>query len=67
MPKYTIDFDEAFDKTLSKLRDMTDATTKADVIRRSVSSYKVLKEMKGGEKILIADKNGKILREIVLP
>lgn len=43
MPRYTIDFDKEFDKTLSDLVASTDATTKADVIRRAVASYSFLK------------------------
>ena len=44
MPRYTIDFDEEFDKTLTELVKKTDATTKADVIRRAVASYSYLKK-----------------------
>ena len=68
MSKYTMEFDDAFDKTLSELRESTDATTKADVIRRAVSSYKILKKdaMREG-KIFVADKDGKILKEVILP
>ena len=44
MPRYTIDFDKDFDKTLFELVEMTDATTKADVIRRAVASYSYLKK-----------------------
>jgi hypothetical protein len=39
-PAPTIDFDKNFDKTLTDLVDSTDATTKADVIRRAAASYK---------------------------
>jgi len=69
MPRYTIDFDNEFDKTLTDLVGSTDATTKADVIRRAVASYSYLKKQQKDNKdakIVITD--GDTLRkEIVLP
>jgi hypothetical protein len=69
MPRYTIDFDKDFDKTLSELVDTTDATTKADVIRRAVASYSYLKKQQLSNKdakIVITD-DDKLKKEIVLP
>jgi hypothetical protein len=69
MPRYTIDFDKDFDKTLSELLETTDATTKADVIRRAVASYSYLKKQQRAHKdakIVITDE-GKMNKEIVLP
>ena len=69
MPRYTIDFDKDFDKTLSELVEMTDATTKADVIRRAVASYSYLKKQQRAHKdarIVVTD-DDKIRKEIVLP
>ncbi len=69
MPRYTIDFDEKFDKTLSDLVATTDATTKADVIRRAVASYSYLKKAQQGNKeakVIVTD-NDKLNKEIVLP
>jgi len=68
MPKYTIDFDDSFDESLNALKDSTDATTKADVIRRAVSAYKYLKNetRKGGE-IAVTDKTGRVKKSVVLP
>jgi len=69
MPRYTIDFDKEFDKTLSELVDTTDATTKADVIRRAVASYSYLKKeqrQNKGAKLVVTD-NDKLNKEIVLP
>jgi predicted transcriptional regulator len=69
MPRYTIDFDKDFDKTLSELVENTDATTKADVIRRAVASYSYLKRQQRDNKdakIVITD-DGKLKKEIVLP
>jgi len=69
MPRYTIDFDKDFDKTLSELVETTDATTKADVIRRAVASYSYLKKEQRAHKdarIVVID-GDKIRKEIVLP
>ena len=69
MAKYTIDFDDAFNDTLEELKKTTDATTKADVIRRAVASYKVLKSeaTPQDQKISVTTKDGKILKDILLP
>jgi predicted transcriptional regulator len=70
MPRFTIDFDNDFDKTLSDLVKNTDATTKADVIRRAVASYSFLKKQQKANrdsKLVIADQNDKVLKEVVLP
>jgi hypothetical protein len=68
MPRYTIDFDDSFDKTLNDLTKSTDATTKADVIRRAVASYKYLKTHASGDnKVSITTKDGKVVKDIVLP
>lgn len=69
MARYTIDFDDKFDKTLSDLLESTDATTKADVIRRAVASYSYLKKAQQENKdakIVVTD-NDKLHKEIVLP
>jgi len=69
MPRYTIDFDDDFDKTLSELVSHTDATTKADVIRRAVASYSYLKNEQRtnkNAKIVVTD-DDKVKKEIVLP
>jgi len=69
MPRYTIDFDNDFDKTLSDLIATTDATTKADVIRRAVASYSYLKKQQQANKdakIVVTD-DDKLRKEIVLP
>ena len=69
IPRYTIDFDKKFDQTLSELLESTDATTKADVIRRAVASYSYLKkqqrENKDAKIVITDDKN--MQKEVVLP
>jgi hypothetical protein len=70
MPRYTIDFDDDFDKMLGDLVKNTDATTKAEVIRRAVASYNYLKKQQREQhdtKLRIVDKDDKPLQEIVLP
>ena len=70
MPRYTIDFDDNFDKLLSELVKSTGATTKADVIRRAVASYKFLKSEAPEteeKKVSITTKDGKIVKDIILP
>jgi len=69
MPRYTIDFDKDFDKTLSDLVEMTDATTKADVIRRAVASYSYLKKQQKAHKDakIVITEDDKVKKEIVLP
>jgi len=68
MPRYTIDYDDNFDKALNELTKSTGAATKAEVIRRAVASYKYLKTHSAGDnKVSITDKDGKVLKDVVLP
>lgn len=68
MAKYTIDIDDEFDKTLSELKDSTDATTKADVIRRAVASYKFLKSQTAeGKNVAVTDESGNVEKSVILP
>jgi metal-responsive CopG/Arc/MetJ family transcriptional regulator len=70
MPRYTIDFDKEFDKTLEDLVKTTGATTKAEVIRRAVASYSYIKKQQRQQKdskLRIVDKDNNPLQELVLP
>jgi hypothetical protein len=69
MPRYTIDFDKDFDKTLTDLVETTDATTKADVIRRAVASYSYLKKQQQANKDakIVITQDDQVKKEIVLP
>jgi predicted transcriptional regulator len=69
MPRYTIDFDDDFDQTLTELVKTSDATTKADVIRRAVATYSYLKKaQKSGKNAKVAiTEDDKVTKEIVLP
>lgn len=65
MPRYTIDFDDKFDSTLSELINSTDSKTKADVIRRAVATYKYLKDNAKENKVVITSKDGD--KDVILP
>ena len=67
MPRMTLDMDDKFNQTLAELAQ---GTTKAEVIRRAIASYKYLKgELNGndGRRISIRDASGNILNDVVLP
>jgi hypothetical protein len=66
MPRYTMDFDKAFDKTLGEIAD---GRTKAEGIRRAVASYSYLRrETKSGKlRVALVDESGVVKKEIVLP
>ena len=67
MPRFTVDLDDKFDSILTELVKTTAATTKADVIRRAVASYKYLKDnTKDGEPVSIVDKNN-VAKDVMLP
>jgi predicted transcriptional regulator len=67
--RYTIDFDDEFDKTLTDLVKNSDATTKAEVIRRAVATYNYLKKaQKAGKNAKIAiTEDDKVTKEVLLP
>ena len=67
MPRMTFDMDDTFSKTLA---DLAQGTTKAEVIRRAIASYKYFKsEVNGndGKRISIRDNAGNVLNDVVLP
>ena len=67
MPRMTLDMDDTFNQTLS---DLAKGSTKADVIRRAIASYKYLKNElnnSDGRRISIRDASGNILNDVVLP
>ncbi len=69
MPRYTIDFDDKFDSTLNSLVESTPATTKADVIRRAVASYKYLKDQTAADNtnLSITRQDGTVVKDVILP
>lgn len=69
MARYTIDLDEKFDQILNELVESTGSSTKADVIRKAVASYKFLKSETPNSvnNISITTKEGKVIKDIILP
>jgi hypothetical protein len=68
MARFTLDTDQQFDKTLTDLVNMTGGT-KADVLRRAVSTYKYLKDadQSPDQKVSITNESGQVLKDIILP
>ena len=69
MPKLTIQFDETVDKLLKDLSE-SKGTTKAEIIRRALATYKYLTdETKDNDKrvSVTLSKEAKILKDVVLP
>lgn len=67
MPRMTLDMDDKFNQTLS---DLANGSTKAEVIRRAIQSYKYFKSevsSADGRKISIRDAAGNVLNDVVLP
>lgn len=69
MPRFTIDIDDQFNKTLENLAT---GSSKADVIRRAVQTYSYLKsEVPNQEtkrRVSITDAtNGTIEKDVILP
>ncbi len=67
MPRMTLDMDDKFNQTLA---DLAQGSTKAEVIRRAIQSYKYFKsEVNGsdGKRISIRDAAGNVLNDVVLP
>jgi predicted transcriptional regulator len=68
MARYTIDVDQDFDRLLTNLA-REKGSTKADVIRRAVSSYSYLiKETSNdpGKKVSITSPEDKVLKDVIL-
>lgn len=66
MARFTIDVGERFDKMLSDLAE-NEETTKAEIIRRAVALYAVVKPAaNAGEKILLTPREGSP-REVIVP
>lgn len=64
---FTMQIDERMDQTLEELKEHFHKTSKADVIRMGVRLLKIANDVLAkGQKIGIADKNGKFIREILI-
>jgi hypothetical protein len=68
MPRYTIDTDDQFDKTLTELAK---GGSKADVIRRAVQTYSYLKSQvpnqNSDKRVSITDADGNVKKDVILP
>jgi hypothetical protein len=68
MPRYTIDIDDQFDKTLTNLAN---GGSKADVIRRAVQTYSYLKSevpnQNSPQRVSITDADGNVKKDLILP
>lgn len=68
MPRFTIDIDDQFNKTLENLAT---GSSKADVIRRAVQTYSYLKNevpsQETSKRVSITDTNGTIEKDVILP
>jgi hypothetical protein len=68
VPRYTIDIDAQFDKTLTNLAN---GGSKADVIRKAVQTYSYLKSevpnRESSKRVSITDADGKVQKDIILP
>jgi hypothetical protein len=68
MARFTIDTDQQFDQNLDELVKLTGGT-KADVLRKALATYKYLKSENQDtqNKVSITDKNGAVLKDVILP
>lgn len=68
MARFTIDTDQQFDQNLADLVKMTGGT-KADVLRKALATYKYLKteDQEPQNKVSITNKDGGILKDVILP
>jgi hypothetical protein len=68
MPRFTIDIDDKFNETLNNLAN---GGSKADVIRKAVSSYQYLKsevpDSSSPNRISITDSKGVVQKDVILP
>ena len=65
MAKYTIDLGKEFEQQLNQVAK-DKSLSKAEIIRRAVATYVVIcREAGQGNKIAIADKHDRILKELV--
>jgi N-acetylglutamate synthase/N-acetylornithine aminotransferase len=68
MPRFTIDIDDQFNDTLTKLAN---GGSKAEVIRKAVATYQYLKSevptTQSTNQVSIADKNGVVQKVVIVP
>ncbi len=67
--RYTIDLDRSFDEKLTRLAESKNAS-KAEIIRRALATYSYIsgQALKAPENnFSITDKNGRVVKDIVIP
>ncbi len=68
MPRFTVDIDDQFNKTLTELAN---GGSKADVIRRAVATYSFLKsevpDQTSNKRVSISDAQGNVEKVLILP
>jgi hypothetical protein len=68
MPRFTIDIDDQFDKTLT---DLANGGSKADVLRRALQTYSYLKSQvpnqNSQQRVSITDADGNVKKDVILP
>jgi len=68
MKTFTVSISPQLDKTMNQLRKDLDKPSRAEVFRLGIALLKLAEEArKEGLKLVVADKNYQIRREIVLP
>ncbi len=70
MARYTIDFGDKLDQMLAELADEK-GTTKAEVIRRAIATYRYLtKEVAGSNntvKVSLSTNTDEVVKDVILP
>jgi hypothetical protein len=65
---FTVSIDEQMDQTLENLKRAFRRTSKADVFRMGIALLHIANEaMDKGQKLVIADREDKVVKEILIP
>lgn len=68
MKTFTVSIDERLDRALDELKESMGKTSRAEVFRLAITLLKIADEARQeGLKLAIADKQGKVHREILIP
>jgi Arc/MetJ-type ribon-helix-helix transcriptional regulator len=68
MKTFTVSIDERLDRALDELKESLGKTSRAEVFRLAVTLLKIADEARQeGLRLAIADKQGKVQKEILIP
>jgi metal-responsive CopG/Arc/MetJ family transcriptional regulator len=68
MKTFTVSIDDRLDRALDELKESLGKTSRAEVFRLAVTLLKIADEARReGLKVAIADKQGKVQKEILIP